>query len=253
MNNPSESPEINELESARQMQSWVRRYAENRSLPMMLGLVVFTTLFLAISLPSYWGGQAYRDGNIPLLVVCIAVGVAGLAGTIYISIPKWGSRRLPQLGEWIYGRIYGREGRVTISTPAVKRPVLTAIFGAVFTVCVTGNVLLGKLGYLPNDKYSQPISAIYCVPFVVAKFFLMRPGTGYIPLLWPLLYGLHALLIVAGAPILFVGSWEPLNLWVPVIGYGLLTGLVGHFYSRWALHRARLLAAGNRQQSGEHT
>jgi hypothetical protein len=241
------------LESARQMQSWVRRYAENRSLPMMVNLIVFTMLFLAISLGSYWGGQAYRNGNIPLLVVCIAVATVGVSGTIYIAIPRRGGRPLQRLGEEIYGWIYGREGRVTISTPGIKRPVLTAMVGAVFMACVLGKVLLGKLGYLPDEKYSQPISAIYCVPFVVAKFFLMRPATGYIPLLWPSLYGLHALLIVAGAPILFVGSWEPLNLGVPVIGYGLLTGLIGHCYSRWALHNARSLAVGNRQPSGEHT
>jgi hypothetical protein len=50
-------------------------------------------------------------------------------------------------------------------------------------------------------------------------------------------------LIVAGAPIAFVGRWEPLNMLVPIIGYGLLTSLIGHLYSRWALHSVRSIVS----------
>jgi hypothetical protein len=108
---------------------------------------------------------------------------------------------------------------------------------------VAGSVVLGVLGYLPTGKYMQPISALYVVPFLVALNFLMRPAAGYIPLLWPALYALHAVLIVVGAPIVFVGSWEPLNMFLPIVGYGLLVSVVGHLYSRWALRNARAIVS----------
>lgn len=55
----------------------------------------------------------------------------------------------------------------------------------------------------------------------------MRPTLGPIYLLWPTLYGIHAILVVAGTPIQFEGQWASLNLLIPTIGYGMLTGLVG--------------------------
>jgi hypothetical protein len=102
-------------------------------------------------------------------------------------------------------------------------------------------VILGLVGYLPSDKYMQPISALYMVPFLVALNWLMRPATGNVQLLWPALYALHAILIVVGAPIVFHGRLEMLNMLVPVIGYGLVTSLIGHIYSRWALHSVRVI------------
>jgi hypothetical protein len=239
MMSDSSDPMRNELEEAQQMQRWVRRYAQNRSLPVAVGLVVFAILCLAISVPSYWGGVAYRDGNTSLFTVCVAVVIAALAATIYFSVPRWGGRRLQQWGN----SLYAGEGQVTVSAPQPRRPRLIAAIGGAFGVCVVGSVILGLTGYLPTGKYMQPISAIYVVPFLVALTFLMRPAIGYIALLWPVLYAVHALLIVAGVPIVFVGAWEPLNMVLPIIGYGLLTSIVGHLYSRWALHSVRSIVS----------
>jgi hypothetical protein len=41
---------------------------------------------------------------------------------------------------------------------------------------------------------------LFVVPFLLALTFLMRPAVGYLSLLWPWLYGLHALLLLAGVP-----------------------------------------------------
>ena len=238
MSGPSEKSEREQLEEAQQLQHWVRHYAQNRSLPVMVALAVFVLLFLAIGVPSYWGGVAYRAGNLPVFVVCVVVVIFAMAATIFVSVPRWGGRRLQQMAE----ALYAREGSVTISAPQAHRPWVVAAIGVAFVSCVLGTVVLGLLGYLPS-KYMQPISALYVVPFLVALNFLMRPVTGYIPLLWPLLYTLHAVLIVAGAPIVFVGPWESLNMLVPIVGYGVLTSLVGHIYSRWALHNARAIVS----------
>jgi hypothetical protein len=236
MSNPQE-PERKELEESRRIQRWVRRYAQNRSLPVAVSLIVFALLFLAISLSSLWGGIAYRNGNTVLFSVCLGVDIMAMAATIYLSIPGWGARRLQELGE----RLYEAEGRATINPSRVSRPWLVACLGLSFGVCVVIHVMLGVLGYLPTDKYMQPISALYMVPFLVALNWLMRPATGNIQLLWPLLYALHAIAIMSGAPIAFQGRWEVLNMLVPVVGYGLLTAIISHIYSRWALHSVRVI------------
>lgn len=252
MNEPSKKS-LKELEEMRQLQHWVRYYAQNRSLPVVVVLLAFALLSLGIGLLSYFGGMAYRNGSWGLLAVCTVALVFALAATIYVSVPRWGGLRLQQLAQ----SLYAREGSVTITTPHAHRSWLGLALGVAFGSCVFGSVVLGLLGYLPDGKYMQPISALYVVPFLVALNFLMRPATGYIPLLWPLLYALHAVLIVVGAPIVFVGSWEALNMFVPIVGYGLLTSLVGHLYSRWALHNVRAIVSrqldnADLVQDGDH-
>jgi hypothetical protein len=252
MNASSTKTERDELEETRQLQRWVRYYAQNRSLPVLAALAVFALLFLAISLASYWGGMAYRAGNTPVFVICLVAAIAAVAVTIFLSVPRWGGRRLQQLARVLYAR----EGSVTIAMPYAQRTWVIAALAMAFGSCVAGSVVLGVLGYLPTGKYMQPISALYVVPFLVALNFLMRPAAGYIPLLWPALYALHAVLIVVGVPIVFVGPWEPLNMFLPIVGYGLLASLVGHLYSRWALHNARAIVShqldrGDLVQDGE--
>jgi hypothetical protein len=88
----------------------------------------------------------------------------------------------------------------------------------------------------------QPVSAIYVVPFLLTLLLVLRPAVGPIMFLWPALYILHAALILAGAPILFVGRWEILNMLIPTVGYGMLVGLIAHVYSRFALWKLRRIA-----------
>jgi hypothetical protein len=88
----------------------------------------------------------------------------------------------------------------------------------------------------------QPVSAIYVVPFLLVLHLMIRPAAGKLMLLWPTLYALHAILVVAGAPILFSGHWKGLNMLMPIAGYGLLTSLICHLYSRYALRKVKRLA-----------
>jgi hypothetical protein len=237
--NETSQPKDKELQEAKQMQHWVRRYAQNRSLPVLFNLAVFLLLWIGISLPSYWGGLAYRSGNTAVFAVCLVVLVFALLLTIYVSVPRWGGRRLQKVGE----KLYANEGRVTIAAGTSKPRWWGVALAAAFLICVTGNVVLSVLGYLPDGKYQQPISAIYCVPFLVALNLLIWPATGYIPLLWPLLYAVHALLILAGATIVFAPPSDSLNMLIPIVGYGALTALISHLYSRWALHNVRTLVS----------
>jgi len=239
MSEPVTPSHENELDQARQLQTWVRRSVQNRTLPVAVFLGVFALLFLAIALPSYWGGVAYRSGNVPVAVVCLAVLIVALAATLYLSVPRWSGGFMRHVAQ----KLYATEGTATVAPRQTKRSAKQHIaIAIVFVCCVFGTVILGCFGYLPGDKYMQPITAIYVVPFLLAQYWLMRPVTGPIVLLWPALYALHAILILAGAPIVFDPPWNSLNILLPIVGYGLVTSLAGHFYSRWALHKAQAMA-----------
>jgi hypothetical protein len=96
----------------------------------------------------------------------------------------------------------------------------------------------------------QPISALLVVPFLVALWAGNRQALSPIGLLWAGLYALHAVLIVAGAPVVFTGRLEILNMGLPVLGYGVLTAVVGHLYNRYALARMRQVAASREPEGG---
>lgn len=115
------------------------------------------------------------------------------------------------------------------------------LLAGAFGVSTGALVVVGLLGHIPI-KYMLPVSALYIVPFLVVLFMLMRPAVGLLTLLWPALYAAHAILIVAGAPIVFTGKWTGLNMLIPVAGYGLLSALVMRIRGRFALSRLKRLA-----------
>jgi len=147
--------------------------------------------------------------------------------------------------ERLTARLYTGEGNVQLSCPmSGGRKLANVCLVATFLVCVPATVVLGFLGVFP-EKYMQPVSAIYVVPFLVILWLLMRPMVGPITLLWPVLYALHAVLILIGIPILFTGPWDSLNMLIPTCGYGMLTALISHVYSRIMLRRLRCMTRGN--------
>ena len=225
-------------EDPRAIAKWARVYAQNRTLPFLVFMVVFLLLCGAIGGGSFLAGWAYMSGNRWLLATSMVWLVLALAANIYISIPRWGGKRMEQIAK----RLYAREGNVAMvgcQTPRRRR--LAMIAGILFGASIIASLILGMLGYIPQE-YMQPVSALYIVPFLVVLGVLMRPASGWPMLLWPVLYTLHAILIVAGAPILFTGHWTGLNMLVPIAGYGLLSGLIGHLYSRFALRKVKRLA-----------
>ena len=220
-----------------------RTYAQNRSLGVVVFMVVFVVLSAAIGGPSYLAGESYRSGNMPLFWVSIALLVPAAAALIYLSIPIWGGK----LMERVVQRLYAKEGMVAFSCPGESKKIWGLVLGGCFGTCIIATVVLGFVIDIPN-KYMQPISALYCVPFLVGMWFLMRPMAGYAALLWPALYATHAILIVAGAPIFFTGRWEVLNMLIPVAGYGMLSALVSHLYSRVALAQLKKLTQADQPE-----
>ena len=236
LTNPEKPPSENPHEISR----WARTYAQNRSLGVVVFMVIFVALCAALAGPSYLAGQAYRAGNMPLLWASGAVIALAVGAVLCLSTPKWGGK----LQDRIVRRLYAREGNVAFSAPGERRKFWAVVLGGCFGTCIIASVAADFILSIPS-KYMQPISALYVVPFLIGLWFVMRPMAGYPALLWPVLYAMHAILIVAGAPIVFTGPWEGLNMLIPIAGYGMLSGFAGHLYSRYALGRLRKLTQDN--------
>ena len=239
-------------EKLREIPKWTRKYAQNRTLTIMvlLGMLGLFSMFIA-AIVGFTLGLAvagFRKGNIVLGCVGIAVLIAVLAALVkfYIFIfKKFGGKNKGLLDQIIDRWIYSREGIASIPVPEAtkKKKWLEITVAIVWGGLFLGTMYLGMVNFIPV-KYVQPISALYCVPYTVSVWYFWRsPRIGPIFLLSPTLYAIHAILIVAGVPIFFSSNFGAvLNMSLPLIGYGFVPFIVGHLYSRYALKKLKGLA-----------
>ena len=228
-----------DMEKLKEIPKWTRKYAQNRTIPVLIALVISLCLFGCIAGSSYFGGFAYLSGNMVLFCVCVFVMAVSMICLFFFSVPKWSGKFIERISR----RLYNREGDVLISVPETnkKKQWVGYVVAIVFGSCVFISVILGLLGYL-SIKYMQPVSALYVVPFLVFLYLWQRPIISPLVLLWPSLYAIHAILVVAGVPIQFGRPLVFLNMLIPIAGYGILCGLIGHVYSRYALKKLKTAA-----------
>jgi hypothetical protein len=218
-----------------QMPKWVRRYAQNQTIPVLVFLIAFTVLFASISGFSYLAGRACRAGQHPRFLLFLAGVIVSVVANLWFSVPRWGGRWVARTGQ----RFYSQEGQVQLSSPKPTGAMRFVTIG--FGLCLLAFISASILGFV-NARYMQPASALVVVPFLMFMILVQRSKSGYLMLLWPGLYAVHAILILAGAPILFQGRWDVLNMLIPTAGYGLFAAAVAHLYSRYALFRLKRLA-----------
>lgn len=241
MTQDAENHSTEHEKDVREIPIWARRYAQNRTLAVVASLVIFLVSYAAIGGLSYLTAWAYVSGHRGLAAVLMLFLAAALVAVLWFSFVGG-----PSIMRGITDRLYHAEGHASTgpSPDEVGRQVWTQLplVGFLFMFCVIASVGLGLMGFIPI-RYMQPVSALYVVPFIFYLGTRMRGVGSPFMFLWPALYGLHAILLAAGAPIHFGGSYEMLNMLVPVAGYGLVAALAGHIYSRIALRRLKALAA----------
>ena len=235
-------------ENLREIPKWTRKYAQNRTLTIivLMAMIMLFSMFVAglVGFSLALAVAGFRKGNIILGCVGIAVLVAVLVTTvkfIIIFLSKFGGKNRGLIDQLIEQRIYGKEGTVTVPVPkSSKKKICFEIVSAViFFICFFGSWHLAMEGFIAY-KYLQPVSALYIVPYVVCGwYFWQSPRMGPIYLLHPILYAIHAILIVAGVPLFFTGNWGILSISLPFIGYGFLAYVIGHLYSRYALKKLK--------------
>lgn len=213
----------------RQIIRWARRYAKSRTISFLVQWALIVCMLLGIWLATNLMHLAYLQENHGLVGASLAALTLGLLALLWFSISRWGSEFIWRITLWLYGA----EGYAEYTGDVRK--------GAQGWIAALGLGLVAfhlLAAFLITFNYlelhlMQPFSALYMVPFLSALILLQR--LGFWAWVWPVLYALHALLVLSDADILFSGNFELLNMVIPVFGYGLVAILVGHVYSRFAL------------------
>jgi hypothetical protein len=236
-----------DIEKLKEIPKWTRKYAQNRTLTILVLMVMFGLfgMFFAVlvGFPFALAVAGFRKGNMILGGVGIAVLVAVLVAyfkCLFILIRKYGGKNRGLIDRKIERWLYGKEGTVSMPGPKLMKEnkwLEICISLAIF-ICFFGSWYLTMEGYIAC-KYLQPVSALYFVPSLVFQYFQRRRWLGPLLLISPILYTLHAVLIVAGVPIFFTGDLCILSICLPALGYSFLAYVLGHVYSRYALKKLK--------------
>jgi len=235
-------------EKLKEIPKWSRKYAQNRMLTpiVLMVMVILLGMFVAVlvGFPLALAVAGFWKRNMILGLVGIAVLVAALVTILIVMIiifSKFGGKNRGLIDQLIEQRIYGKEGTASIPLPKITKKMrgLDYLVGAICLIYMLGVNSLCIMDYIAF-KYQQPLMALCFVPvFVFEYFFLLRPKVGPLFLILPILYTIHAILILAGVPIFFTGYMRFWNMFIPLIGYAFLAYVIGHLYSRYALKKLK--------------
>lgn len=245
--NQNNKSQDRDAEKLKDIPKWTRKYAQNRTLTI-LALMVMAALFgmffaVLLSFPFILAVAGFSKENIILGCVGTAVLVALLVAyfkCLFIFIRKFGGKNKGLLDQIIDRWIYGKEGTVLMPQLKLSKKMkcLDIVLAIVYLVLLIGSMELAMLGYIPV-KYFLPFMALFVVPFGVYQYFIMQPRLGPVLLIFPILYAIHAILILVGVPIFFTGTFAvPLNMLLPIV-YAFLAYVIGHLYSRYALKKLK--------------
>ncbi len=220
----------------RLMVRWARQYAKSRTISFLVQWVFIVVMVLSIGVAGSLTNIAYRAGNMGLFSGAVVIMVVAILVLTWFSISKWGSDLIWSITQWLYGE----EGYVSYTEDHGDQGLplwLTALGGGLVVYHLFGALLI-SFGYL-HLQYMQPFSAAYMVPFLAIMIGYQR--LGFWAWFWPILYGLHAVLLLKGYPLSFPGQWKLMDMVVSVFGCGLVAILTGHIYSRFALWKLKRL------------
>ena len=241
MNNNSKGQKMEKL---KEIPKWSRRYAQNRSLTILTILIITFLMGAFGVVPPALILIGYLLGSRILVIVGIIALVVFVA--FYISLcKKYGGKNRERLDLVIDRWIYAKEG--TASMPEAgsskKEKWIDIVIGTIWLILFIGTMYLGMEDYIPA-KYVQPVSALYCIPYQVFCWYYWRgPRMGPIVLFAPILYAVHAILILAGVPLYFnINDLAAFNMTLPFIGYSILSYVIAHYYSRYSLKKLKTAA-----------
>ncbi len=218
---------------------WARRYAKSRTISFLVQWVFIVAMVVVIGITAALTNMAYQSNNAVLVYVSVAFMGLMIIVLTWFSLSPWGGDLIFRITQWLYGQ----EGYVSYSEDhdhdGPARPWLLTTLGGGLVIYHLVGALLVSLNYLALRNL-QPFSALYMAPFLM--YMIYAQGLGFWAWFWPILYALHAVLLLTDLPIRFTGEWTILNMIVPVFGYGLAAIIIGHVYSRYALWKLRRLA-----------
>ena len=241
----SPQPKPPSTDDVRAIPQWADRYAQNRTLlpARVVGMVMGSLLGVAIAVLLSVFLVAWRAGNALPAGLCLAAAAATMAGLAWLIV----TRRLQAAMLTVCKALDRGEGHVVASaSPEALRRGRSVAGLLVAVLGIMTPVIVQHLG-VPT-RYLQPLVALYLLPPLVWLHWPKSPVGGPLMLLWPGLYGLHALLLVAGVPL--PAAPEPMmSALLPLMLYGVVALVASHIYSRVALRKLRRLASTDEDQA----
>ena len=212
-------------EKLKEIPKWARRYAESRTVPLIIFSFIFIVLFGGVSLAVY----CFLKGNFILAATMMLLYVAGF---IYFVV-TWDRHE---------ARYYTKTGiPQSESLQQIRKflPLPLILF-------VVIDVIMEQYGIFPAHL-SVPISAVYVCPLLIFANWRWAKGS-FIGYLWAGLYGAWAIAILLKVPVLTFSEGgirqlkpgDEMYLAAPVTG--LITGLIAYIYSRYALKKLKTAA-----------
>ncbi|MBN1257121.1 MAG: hypothetical protein JXA52_05390 [Planctomycetes bacterium] len=239
-NKPAEISPGQETDKLKEIPKWSRRYALYRCFPAIVGFILLGLLFAGIAIPARFAGKASAEGNPVQYWILMTVMIISMLLLIFFVLTPWGRKITKRIGN----SFYAQEGCAGITDPETikKRERKGMLTGMMIGACV-GATMPFVMSFNLSEKYLQPIAAGYCLPIILIGWFFQKDKVNPLGVLWVALFGLHAVLILTGAPIVFTGDWVALNMLIPMFGYGAISLIIAHFYSRYALKKLKASAS----------
>jgi len=214
-----------DTEKLKEIPKWARRYAESRTVPLIVFSLIFIVLFGGVSLGVY----CFLKGKFVLATIMMILYVAGF---LYFVI-TWDRH------EARYFTKTGIPESESVKQIRKYMPLPLILF-------VVIDVIMEQRGVFPHHL-SVPISAVYICPLLIFANWRWARGS-FIGYLWAALYGGWAIAILFKVPVLTFSEGairqlkpgDEMYLAVPVTG--LITGLIAYIYSRYALKKLKTAA-----------
>ena len=200
-----------DLQNVKQIPEWARRYAESRTVPLIIFSIVFLALFGVVSLSVY----CFLKERFILAATMMVLYVAGL---IYFLITS-------DRHEARYFTKTGIPQSESIKQIRKYLPLPLILF-------VVISVIMEQRGVFPAHL-AVPISAVYICPLLIFANWRWAKGS-FIGYLWAGLYGTWAIAILLKVPVLTFseGGIRQLNpgdeMYLAAPLTGLITGLVAY-------------------------
>ena len=224
----------------RQIAKWAKRYARSRTIPFLVQWVFILLIVVVLGVLSQGALSAWHHEQLVLQWTCVVAIAVVTLGLLWFSVARWGQQQIWGISQWVYGKEgYAAYRGAGAAAGAAKRMRWVPAAAAVLALYHLVGLVLAGLQILPM-KLLLPFSAPCMIVFLGVMIVSQR--LGFWAWLWPAFYGVHAVLLVAGAPLPFVERWEFVHVIVAVFGWGALSMVVGHLYSRYALSKLKQLA-----------
>jgi len=232
----------------RQIAKWAERYARSRTIPFLVQWVFILLIVVVLGALSQGALTAWRHEQAGVQWACVVAIAVVTLGLLWFSVARWGQQQIWRISQWVYGKEgYAAYRGAGAAAGAAKRMRWVPAAAALLALYHLVGAVLAGLHMLPM-KLLLPFSAPCMILFLGVMIVSQR--LGFWAWLWPVLYGLHAVLLAAGAPLPFVERWEFVHIIVAVFGWGALSMVVGHLYSRYALRRLKKLARSGLSETG---